>query len=415
MVNYIHNLGESMRTFILSLLLSLTSLLACTSVIISGKYTVDGRPLMWKHRDTGTLENKLMFFADGKYDYQGIVNSDDELGEQIWMGFNSAGFGIMNTASYNLNINDTCSVQDREGYVMRMALKVCATVDDFENFLDTLKKPMGVAANFGVIDAQGGAAFFETGNYKFEKFDVNDQRVAPFGYIVRTNYSFTGTEDDGYGYVRFLSTEGLFYEESATHTFSVETILNKGTRNLYNSLTEVDLRDIQPKDDSKAKFVVMQDYIPRSSSASSMILQGVKEGEAPKFTTMWTVLGFQLCTVAIPTWMVGTDNLPNVLIADETGFAPLNKWTMEIKNRDLFPIKRGSGSKYMNLAKVINRNKTGTLQKIKPLEDLIFDFTERNLNKWRETEMPEEEIEDFYRWVDKTVTEEYQKMLNNRL
>lgn len=404
-----------MRLLVLSLLICINSIFACTSAIISGKYTVDGRPIMWKHRDTGTLENKLMYFTDGKYSYQGIVNADDSLGAQIWMGFNSAGFGIMNTASYNLNAGDTTSIKDREGYVMKMALQVCGSVTEFETFLDTLKKPIGVAANFGVIDAEGGAAYFETGNYGFKKFDVNDQRVAPFGYIVRTNYSFTGTQDDGYGYIRYLSTEAMFYEEAGRHNLSVKFILDKATRNLYNSLTEVDLRNNQPENDLRPNYVVMQDYIPRSSSASSMILQGIKNGESPKHTTMWTVLGFQLCTVALPTWMVGTSDLPSVMIEDKTGLAPLNKWSLEIKNRDLFPIKRGSGSSYMDLSKVLNREGTGILQKIKPLEDFIFETTVKNLINWREKDMPEEEIKDFYRWVDKIVTEEYKKLLSNRI
>ena len=34
---------------------------ACTSVIVSGKATPDGRPLMWKHRDTGTRYNHITF------------------------------------------------------------------------------------------------------------------------------------------------------------------------------------------------------------------------------------------------------------------------------------------------------------------------------------------------------------------
>ena len=32
---------------------------ACTSIIITGKATLDGRPLMWKHRDTGAPYNHI--------------------------------------------------------------------------------------------------------------------------------------------------------------------------------------------------------------------------------------------------------------------------------------------------------------------------------------------------------------------
>ncbi|MCK4701044.1 MAG: hypothetical protein KAT38_11940, partial [Bacteroidales bacterium] len=71
---------------------------ACTTAVISGKYTPDGRPLLWKHRDTGFLNNKIVHFNDGKYSYTGLVNSGDHENKSIWIGFNSEGFAIMNSA-----------------------------------------------------------------------------------------------------------------------------------------------------------------------------------------------------------------------------------------------------------------------------------------------------------------------------
>ena len=96
---------------------------ACTSIIISSKATPDGRPLMWKHRDTGTPYNCIGYFDGGRYAYIGLVNSDDADGA-IWTGTNEAGFSIMNTASFNLK-DDDVKEMDREGYFMRDALKVC--------------------------------------------------------------------------------------------------------------------------------------------------------------------------------------------------------------------------------------------------------------------------------------------------
>ena len=90
---------------------------ACTTAIVSGKYTVDGRPLLFKHRDTGFLQNKLMYFSDGKYDYIATVNSVDKKGNEVWAGFNSAGFAIMNSEAYNLNVGDTTQLKDQEVYL----------------------------------------------------------------------------------------------------------------------------------------------------------------------------------------------------------------------------------------------------------------------------------------------------------
>ncbi len=52
---------------------------------------------------------------------------------------------------------------------MKKALQECATLSDFEIFLDQYVTPRGVRANFGVIDGKGGAAYYETGNFKWKQ------------------------------------------------------------------------------------------------------------------------------------------------------------------------------------------------------------------------------------------------------
>ena len=184
---------------------------ACTSIIISGKATPDGRPIMWKNRDTDSFQNAIRCFNDGKYTSMGLIDSDDPSGKSVWIGYNSAGFAIMNTVSYNLIMKDTIDLRDREGIIMREALKQCATVDEFEMFLNKHTKPLGVETNFGVIDAIGGAAYFEVNNFSFKKLDVNDPGIAPLGYIIHTNFSFTGDPNRGSGQIRYKTAEDLFY------------------------------------------------------------------------------------------------------------------------------------------------------------------------------------------------------------
>ena len=64
---------------------------------------------------------------------------------------------------------------------MAAALKKCRTVDEFERFLDGCQKPMGVQANFGVIDAGGAGAYFETDDNSFKRYDLADE---PSGVIL---------------------------------------------------------------------------------------------------------------------------------------------------------------------------------------------------------------------------------------
>ena len=82
---------------------------ACTSAVVSGRVTPDGRPLLWKHRDASDLNNRIVRFdaVKGQFSFVGVVNGTDTLAREVWTGYNSEGFAVMNTASYNLK-NDTC-------------------------------------------------------------------------------------------------------------------------------------------------------------------------------------------------------------------------------------------------------------------------------------------------------------------
>ena len=133
--------------FIAVLLLSFsTKAAACTSVIISGKSTPDGRPVMMKHRDTGELNNRIQWFEGEIYNFVALVNASWEKERQAsypyaageaWTGSNSAGFSIMNTATYDLKDDDVpTEMMDREGELMYRALEICSNLADFESSLE---------------------------------------------------------------------------------------------------------------------------------------------------------------------------------------------------------------------------------------------------------------------------------------
>lgn len=397
--------------FSILILLVGIQLKACTTAIISGKHTVDGRPILWKHRDSGFTQNKLAYFSDGKYDYIGLINTSDTLGREVWAGFNRSGFAIMNSASYNLNETDTTLLKDREGIIMKKALQNCKTLEDFENLLKMLQKPLGVEANFGVIDAYGGAAYYETNNFTFQKYDVNDPKLAPFGFLIRTNYSFSGQINNGYGYIRYLNAAEVFFQYAAMNKLSSRFVLQKGSRSLKHSLTDSDLNTTKLYSSRKPQFIFFQDYISRNSSVATTVVQGIKPGESPEFTTMWTILGFQLCSVAIPTWITGEKILPGVLTATPGKNAPLCSWATKLKAH-CFPIKRGSGASYLNITALMNKEKTGILQKIIPIENEILKESQQNLEKWRQSGFSSKKIAEFYEWIDSKITSEYQKLLN---
>ena len=382
------------------------SALPCTTAVISGKATPDGRPLLWKHRDSDKVQNILRYFNDGHFPYIGLVNADDAQGTQVWAGYNAAGFAIMNSASYNLKAkNDTTRLQDQEGVIMKLALQQCRTINDFQHLLDTLPKPLGVESNFGVIDAQGGAAYFETDNFTYKKLDANDPTVAPNGYIIHTNYSFTGRPNEGYGYIRYQEAEKLFEQAVAQNQLTATFLLQKVSRSLEHGLTGQNLYD-EPGDAFRPHFVTFRDFIPRHSSVSVMVVQGVKTGQNADQTVAWTILGFPLTSVAFPIWLAAGPDFPSFFKADKDSTAPLCRAALLLKDR-CFPIKRGSGANYLNVSTLWNTQGSGILQGILSFESQLIDLGNKQIKTFEQKGFDRKAALDFYRKAEKKVRDFY--------
>ena len=372
------------KIFSLSLLLVLALMTAvdtdaCTSAIFTGKSTPDGRPMLWKHRDTGELNNRIEFFPAGngrKYSFIGLVNSDVEDGE-VWTGTNETGFSIMNTASYNLQ-EERAKVEDQEGIVMYKALASCKTLQDFEKMLDKMKRPIGVEANFGVIDAQGGAAYYEVNNTKWTKIDVNDPKIAPEGFLVYTNHSYTGRKDDGMGYIRYNTANEIFHRAWIQGVeFTPQWIFNNLSRSFYHSLLGVDLN--QNPELAPQGWYVDQDFIPRRSTSASIVVKGVKPGENPDLTVMWTVLGYPPCGVAVPLFCAaGADQPDYMLKRTDNENCLMCDQALERRAR-VFPLQRGNGRYYVNV-----RVAQEYRELLRPLEERIFCTMDQGMEKMYE-------------------------------
>lgn len=402
---------KNLLSLLLIMVVSIWQSYACTTAVISGKYTKDGRPIIWKLRDTESFENKMMYFTDGKYPYIGLINSKDEKGEQVWGGSNSVGFAIMNSASFNVNLNDTISKKDQEGRFMKLALQQCANLEEFEQLLKDTPKPMGLAAHFGVLDADGNVAFYEVNNHTFTKFDANDPAQAPNGYILRTNYSYTGKKDVGYGFIRFQAAQDIFYQADACGNMSTETVIQNFSRCLKHPVLKRNFRkefETVPYGDN---FVNSGDLITRHGSSSMIMIEGVKKGEDKTMSAIWTQVGFPNTCIALPVWVKGGKNLPRVLTAKGKENCPLNAMAAELKNR-CYPISRSAGYKYLKISELINAEKTGIIQQLEKAENKIFEDTEIHLEKWRKTKADKKEIEEFYNWLDQYTARTYKNMLN---
>ena len=348
---------------------------ACSSAVISGKVTPDGRPLLWKNRETGHLRNHMAYVKGEKYDFVANVNSDNfpKL-KEAWVGSNTAGFALMNTQSYNLELGDIAD-DDRgpkNGEVIYRALEICATVEDFCHFLDTISKPSGIEANFGVIDAQGGAAMFEVDGNSYKMFDANDPDVAPHGYVARTNFSNGGELNKGYGYVRFLEVDRVLSKACAMGGITPQLIFNDIARSFRNNILDIDLRSGDFNYPKTSGWFTDQDFIPRNNTSCSIVVQGVKKGENPELTILWTILGYPPAGVAVPLWV--KDNLPAMMSYDkEKEAAPLSAASLKLADEKVFHFKQGGGTKhYLHWENLYNLQGTGIMQKLVPVEEKVY-------------------------------------------
>lgn len=363
---------KQLITLVCFVAVAITTASACTSAIISGRVTPSGRPLLWKHRDTSAIDNKVEYVApsDAGFGYIGLFNASDRTLRECWTGFNSEGFAIMNTASYNIK-DDKVSEKDmdKEGLVMSLALRKCRTIDDFDSLLRQLPRPMGVEANFGVIDATGAGAFFETNNDSFVRINVDD---TPDGMLVRTNYSHSGRPNEGFGFIR--EANALHFLEPAAKSCSItpELLTETLSRSFYHDLFGKDMAE-----GLDAGWIIDQDFIPRYKSCATIVIEGCNPAEMPmnnagKEYVMWTGLGYPPCADIYPV-TYGSDGVhPDLRGTQPDGHSKASD-TSKKRRDEVFPRHFDNGDKYIDLSRLRNAEGTGYLQVIPKRNHMIYN------------------------------------------
>lgn len=340
----------------LFLAVSLPESPACTTVIVSAGKSSTGRPLMLKVRDTEDSFNHIAHFRGPEYSFTGLVNSLDSLRKSVWAGANDQGFCIMNSVSYNLR-PDSLENKPYEGMVMKAALGICATVDEFENYLRNLPKPCGLETNYGVIDAVGGAAYFEVWDYGYTRFDVKD---APEGYLVRTNFSLSGRKDDGKGYVRYESARKLLADKGRKK-ISPQFLIDRIARSFYNARLGRDLAKGHIPEDG---LVNVDDCIPRPTTTACIAFEGITGDDPREGVVLWCTLGYPPVCAAVPVRVADGEKIPEPLREPDLQ-------ALRLKD-NLMPVSRDGGRKYLDMRTLrrriepsVRRNEHRTFRRFK--------------------------------------------------
>lgn len=314
MAHLLPTLGKTWPALLVALVLALPltrSSRACTTAVISGKATIDGRPLLWKNRDTKSgLHNEVAVLEGGRFKAIAVVNAGQR--KAIWMGVNEAGFCIENSVSNDLALEEK-GKGPGNGRFMKLALEKCATVADFEKLLEeTNETGRSTTANFGVIDAQGGAVLFETGPKSYVKFDANDPAVAPHGYVVRSNFSTTARGFDAnpapeqlkglYSGERYLRACTLL-DARGDKPLTLNYVIRHCTRDLCDSRLAPLPGSVNGPTGTLPEVIATANTISRTTTVSAAVFHGVRPGEDPALTTMWTLLGDPKFSIAVPCWV----------------------------------------------------------------------------------------------------------------
>lgn len=287
--------------------------LACTTAAVTSGASRYGRPMLWKQRDTSDPYNRLVHVSGGTYAYTSIFSCKDTLCAEAYAGINEVGFAIINNMSYNIRPDSLGFDDTQEGQFMAEALACCRTVDDFERLVRERPQPRILSTNIGVMDAGGAVAYFEVSDYDCVRFDD-----APDGFLYRTNFSLSG-DDRGSGRVRYQIMSELTAGMSVFDAPFFMSVARSHVRDGVDALKA-----------SRCGWMEEDDYIPRTTSVSSTVIEGPGAGDDPASGLIWCAVGYPPCSYAIPVWVAAGDHMPRAVSgpADaNTVAAELFLWT----------------------------------------------------------------------------------------
>ncbi|MBM3314373.1 hypothetical protein FJY71_00830 [candidate division WOR-3 bacterium] len=275
----------------------LTSAFACTIGAFSPLSTADSVPILWKNRDVDNPDQEMRFFSGGRYRFVANVYAGESL--DVWAGINEAGFGIMNSNSYNLG-GDLDGPDD--GNVMRLALAGCAALGDFDKLMDSLNVVgRTTPANYGVFDSTGATAIYEASNTFYTPCDA---AADSHNLTLRANYSFSGDTIRLRGRNRWLRAMQLAVPARQSGSIGPRWV----TRTLSRDLGQVGF-DPYPlpfhgrfgKLDSG--FLPTDSTICRRTTRSLEVVVGRRPGCPAGSGMMWVLIGAPDVSLPVPLWV----------------------------------------------------------------------------------------------------------------
>jgi Acyl-coenzyme A:6-aminopenicillanic acid acyl-transferase len=358
--------------FFFLLILTCQSVFAdCTIGLALGSATRDGRPVIFKNRDitAWNLEYKT-FTPSGYFAYTGNCYTGSST---VWMGVNEVGFGIVQSAAYNVSGGGGGL---SNGTMMAYALKRCTTVAEFAAILeDTDGGGRSTSANYAVIDAHGDGAMFECSPYIHQRYDPDAS-----GLVVRANFAYIG--DSGrVGLNRMQRAWQLMTDAAGDGILDAHYISKAVVADL--ALPEQNPYPLPFQDAfpgmpngyvNTGPFTGLQTVCNYNTRACSVI-HGVPEGADAANTVIWSFFGQPVLSLPVPIFPA-TQTSPSVMTGSSSAMCAL----AHAKSSQAFD--HGSYNYYLNTAYLLDGDGDGLFSWLHPALDWVFAAVETQIADW---------------------------------
>ncbi|MCD6595110.1 T9SS type A sorting domain-containing protein [bacterium] len=282
--------------YIFLLLATLSVSLGCTIAVFAPDATEYGRPMLWKNRDVPNYRQQYIYVEDEhrfiSITYQGVDN-------QVYGGANDAGFGIVNTDTYNQGPNQPYGLTD--GQVMYLALSHCENVWDFIELMDSLiaDTTAGLRSThcYGIMDKYGNTGIVESNCTSYVYFSANS---SPDRYLVRTNFAISGDDSDRRGYDRYIHARA-----------SIDTLLPISVDNIWSVASDLVTDELNPNplpfDGTFGTlpygYINTTNTLNRFLTTSYQIIVGQNFSDDLSYPVVWGGFGQPYYTAPIPMWV----------------------------------------------------------------------------------------------------------------
>lgn len=277
---------------VLVLLLMPIQVYACTVGSAHGSVTVDGRPMMWKMRDTSNARQQLIHSAGSPYDYIGVRSE----GGSVFMGLSEAGIGSGNAT---VTGGSNSSVQL---YILRN----CDTMAQIREYLNGT----GAGGNFPFIDANENASVFEVDHdnptLEYDTMDPDREPQGLLGLVVRANEFHNHPDGTDVNIV------GGRYESGTYNIKGLADACELSVQTITQGNSEPN-QGFEYARYGPGRTLYM---ICRSTNRSFIAVHGVLPNEDPALATMWFISGNANYGIAVPTWVM-VSNIPSPLASGD--------------------------------------------------------------------------------------------------